>query len=133
MSEIAYGIEKLPAVAEVADLFRRSGIRRPVDDPDRIARMIANANFTICARRDGVLVGIARSLTDFSYCCYLSDLAVDRVYQREGIGRELVRRTQEALGEEVMILLIAAPEAKDYYPRIGFEWMDRAWFLPRKQ
>lgn len=114
-------------------LFRRSGIRRPVEDLDRIGRMIAHANLIICAR-DGVkLVGIARALTDYSFCCYLSDLAVDRDYQRNGIGKELVKRVQEAIGEEVMLLLLAAPEARDYYPHIGFERADNAWIIHRKR
>ena len=122
----------------VADVLRRSGIRRPVDDVPRIGRMIANANLIITAwdvPSDGpeVLVGIARCLTDFAYCCYLSDLAVDREYQRQGIGKQLVKRVEEAIGDESMLLLLAAPAAMDYYPYIGFNKVENAWMLPRKR
>ena len=122
----------------VADLFRRSGIRRPVDDVARIGRMIANANLIITAwdtAPDGgdLLIGIARCLTDFSYCCYLSDLAVDRNYQRQGIGKRLVKHVEEAIGEEAMLLLLAAPTVMDYYPYIGFNKVESAWMMPRKR
>jgi predicted N-acetyltransferase YhbS len=127
--------EENPALdpAAVAELFRRSGIRRPVHDIERIGRMIANANLTICAYDGGKLVGIARALTDFSYCCYLSDLAVDGDYQRKGIGQELVRRVHEAIGPEAMLLLLAAPDAAEYYPHIGFVKADNAWIIHRER
>jgi ribosomal protein S18 acetylase RimI-like enzyme len=76
---------------------------------------------------------VARSLTDFCFACYLSDLAVDKQYQHQGIGKELVRLTRQALGETTMLLLIAAPEAMGYYGKIGFEKMDRAWWIDRKR
>lgn len=126
-----YAIEPSPDAAEVADVFRRSGIRRPVDDPERIGRMIEHANLIVTARHEGRLVGIARALTDFCYCCYLSDLAVDREYQRSGIGVELVRRVREAIGEQSMLLLLAAPEAAEYYPKIGFEKVENGWIINR--
>jgi ribosomal protein S18 acetylase RimI-like enzyme len=79
------------------------------------------------------LVGIARSVTDFYYCCYLSDLAVDRDFQRQGIGRELISRTQAELGNRCTIILLSAPKAVDYYPRIGMERHPQAWVLDRKR
>jgi GNAT superfamily N-acetyltransferase len=115
----------------VADLFRASGIRRPVDDLPRIQKMLDHANLTITAWDGERLVGIARSVTDFSFCCYLSDLAVDRAYQRQGIGKALIDQTRQAIGPGTMLLLIAAPEAMEYYPHIGFDKMDRAWYMPR--
>jgi len=129
---IEYAREAAPSPVEVAGLFRRSGIRRPVDDLDRIGRMIANANLIVCARSAGRLIGIARALTDFSYCCYLSDLAVDREFQRRGIGRELIRRVREAAGPECTLLLLAAPEAREYYPRVGFEPIPNGWTRHRE-
>jgi GNAT superfamily N-acetyltransferase len=117
--------------AMVAELFRDSGIRRPVDDLPRIQRMIDNANLTITAWDGEELVGIARSVTDFTFCCYLSDLAVARTFQKQGIGKVLVEQTRQAIGPETMLLLIAAPEAMEYYPHIGFEKMERAWYIPR--
>ncbi|MDC4227320.1 MAG: GNAT family N-acetyltransferase [Candidatus Manganitrophus sp.] len=130
---ISYQVEREIDPAAVADLFRRSGIRRPVDDLDRIGRMIHHANLILCAWDGEKLVAIARALTDFSYCCYLSDLAVDRAYQKQGIGKGLVDRVKEIVGDEVMILLLSAPEAESYYPHLGFEKAENAWRIPRKR
>jgi predicted N-acetyltransferase YhbS len=104
------------------------GERRPVDNRERIIRMCKNANLIITARDNGKLVGIARSLTDFAYCTYLSDLAVSEAYQKKGIGRELVRRVREAVPEASLILL-AAPKAVDYYPKIGMIRHEAAYIL----
>jgi ribosomal protein S18 acetylase RimI-like enzyme len=130
---IEYRIEPDLTAADLADVFRRSGIRRPVDDLPRLTQMIERADLIITARDGGRLVGVARSLTDFCFVCYLSDLAVDAGYQRQGAGRELVKQTREAIGDGTVLLLIAAPEANDYYPKIGFEKMDRAWWINRKR
>jgi len=121
-----------PGPEEVANLYRRAGLRRPIDNLERIGRMLAHANLLICARDGGTLVGIARALTDFSYCCYLSDLAVDPDCQRQGIGQELIRRVQKSIGDECMLLLLSAPSAHSYYPYIGFQKLDNAWNIPRK-
>ena len=122
--------EQSPTAEEVAEVFRASGIRRPVDDLERISTMITNANLIITARNHvGKLIGIARALTDFSYCCYLSDLAVDKDYQRKGIGQQLINQVQKEIGEQSMLLLLAAPEAAEYYPHIGFEKSGNAWII----
>jgi len=115
------------------DLLHRStlGERRPVDDPDCIAGMVANADLTVTAWDGETLVGVARSVTDFTYCCYLSDLAVDAAYQRQGIGVELMALTQAQLGPRCNIILLAAPAAADYYPRVGFKHHPRCWILDR--
>lgn len=117
----------------MAELYRRAGLRRPVDDLPRIGRMLSNANLVIAAFDGKRLVGIARAWHDGAWCCYLADLAVDPVYQRKGIGRELVRRVREQCGEEVMILLLSAAGAEGFYPRVGFEKADNAWKVPRKK
>jgi len=130
---VTYHIGGTVQAEEVATLYRRAGLNRPVDDLARIGRMIAGANLIITARDGDKLVGIARSVTDFSYCGYLSDLAVDPDCQRMGVGKELVRRTREACGDEVMILLLSVPTAMEYYPRIGFQKDDRAFAIPRKR
>jgi GNAT superfamily N-acetyltransferase len=119
--------------AEVVRVLQSSGIRRPVDDPGRIGRMFAGSNLVISAWHGGRLVGLARSITDGSYCCYLSDLAVEPAYQRRGIGRELIARTQAAIGEEVSLMLLSAPEAESYYPALGFERIDNGWKIPRRR
>jgi GNAT superfamily N-acetyltransferase len=130
---IRYEINIPLEAASVADVFRRSGIRRPVDDVRRIGLMLANANLTVSAWDRDRLVGIARAITDHVYCCYLSDLAVDREYQRSGIGEALVDRVRTEVGEEVSLVLISAPEAMAYYPRIGFTPSERAFVFPRKR
>jgi GNAT superfamily N-acetyltransferase len=118
---------------ELAALFRASGIRRPADDLPRLERMIRNANLIIGAYCEGRLVGVARALTDFSYCCYLSDLAVARPHQGRGVGRELLRRVQARIGEESMLLLLSAPEAMAFYPKAGFEAAHNGWMVARRR
>jgi GNAT superfamily N-acetyltransferase len=118
-------------VAAAIELYNRStlGERRPVSRPDIFAGMLKNANLTVTAW-DGVrLVGIARTLTDFTYCAYLADLAVDLDYQRCGIGRALIAETRARLQPECMIVLLAAPLANDYYAKVGFEHHPRAWVM----
>jgi predicted N-acetyltransferase YhbS len=117
--------------AEFVDLLKRSTLaeRRPVDDPMSIRAMLMHSNLLCTAWDDSKLVGVARSITDFEYCCYLSDLAVDRAYQRIGIGKGLIRLTQFRLGEKAKIILLAAPNAEKYYPQIGFDAHKSAWVL----
>jgi GNAT superfamily N-acetyltransferase len=105
------------------------GERRPVAERARMAAMLANANLVITAWDGDLMVGIARSLSDFSYITYLSDLAVRLEYQRQGIGKELIRRTQLAGGPQTKLLLLAAPAAAGYYPHIGFQPHPSAWLL----
>ena len=105
------------------------GVRRPSDDRQRMAAMVANANLIITAWDGDLMVGISRSLTDFVYATYLSDLAVRESHQKLGIGRELIRRTQEAGGPNTTVILLAAPAAVDYYPRVGFKRHDSAWLI----
>ena len=115
------------------NLLRRSTLaeRRPVDDAETIAGMLANADLTVTAWDGELLVGVARSVTDFNYCCYLSDLAVDEAYQRQGIGVELIAHTQAQLGPRCNLILLAAPAAADYYGHIGFIHHPRCWILTR--
>lgn len=118
---------------EVARVFETSGISRPTKDIPRIAQMFANANVVISAWDGTRLIGVSRALTDYSYCCYLSDLAVDVAYQKQGIGRELIRRTQSIIGEEVSLILMSAPDAMVYYPKVGFTLADNAYVIRRKR
>lgn len=118
---------------EVSALFVNSGIKRPVKNIKRIKRMVENANLTICAKDGKNLVGILRAVTDFSYCCYVSDLAVDKKYQRLGIGKKLLKTAQKSLGNEVMILLLSTPQADSFYSHIGMENIQNAWKIARKK
>jgi predicted N-acetyltransferase YhbS len=132
---IHYALEPNLPAEELIDVLVRSTLaeRRPIHLPGVIRDMIANADVMITARNDdGLLVGISRALTDFCYATYLSDLAVDQAYQRQGIGRELIRRTHEAAGATTQLILLAAPKARDYYPHIGMDQHDSCWIIPRQ-
>lgn len=116
---------------QVIELYHAStlGQRRPADDRGRMAAMLAGANLVITAWEGSLMVGISRALSDFSYITYVSDLAVRLSHQRAGIGRELIRRTQQAGGPKTQLLLLAAPAAQDYYPHVGFTHHPQAWLL----
>jgi GNAT superfamily N-acetyltransferase len=109
------------------------GVRRPVDDRERMAVMLAKANLIVTAWDGELLVGIARALSDFSFITYLSDLAVRESHQRQGIGKELMRRVQEEGGAQAKLLLLAAPAAEKYYPHVGFTHHPQAWILDPDQ
>jgi GNAT superfamily N-acetyltransferase len=128
---ISYRTGNILDLDEVIDLYRTStlGQRRPIDDRTRMELILRNANLVITAWDQDLLVGISRSLSDFSYVTYLSDLAVRESHQRRGIGKELIRRTQDASAPATIILL-AAPAAEQYYPHIGFLHHPQAWRLP---
>lgn len=109
------------------------GERRPVDDYECVKGMITNSNLIVTAWDNGKLVGIARSVTDFHYACYLSDLAVHKEYQKGGVGKKLQVLTQEQLGSKCKLILISAPDANTYYKHIGFTNNERCWVLGREQ
>ncbi|MDN3249580.1 GNAT family N-acetyltransferase [Streptomyces mutabilis] len=116
---------------EVLEVYRSSGLgqRRPADDRERMAAMVRNANLVLAARdTDGTLIGIARSVSDFSYVTYLSDIAVSDGYQRSGIGRALIDATRKE-APTAKIVLLSAPAATEYYPHIGFTPHNSAWVL----
>ena len=117
------------------DVLRRStlGERRPIDDYECMEGMVNNSNVLVTAWDGEKLVGVARSMTDFHYACYLSDLAVDRDYQRQGIGKQLQILTQQQLGKHCKLILIAAPAANGYYQQLGYTHMPRCWALSREQ
>lgn len=131
--QITYKINVPISAEELSTVFKASGIKRPVDDLPRLQRMIEHADLTISAWVDEKLAGVARAITDYSYCCYLSDLAVDKAYQKMGIGKELVRLLQEQIGDEVTLILLASPIAMEYYPRIGFNKIDNGYIIARQR
>ena len=132
---ITYSLEPDLSPSEFIDVLRRSTLaeRRPVDQPDTIAGMLRHADIILTARVDGKLIGVSRAVTDFHYCTYLSDLAVDQAYQGHGIGRELIQRTHQAAGLHTTLILIAAPKARTYYPHIGMEYHDSCWIIRGKR
>jgi ribosomal protein S18 acetylase RimI-like enzyme len=115
---------------EVLEVYRSSGLgeRRPIADTERMAAMVRNANLILSCRIDGELVGIARSISDFSYVTFLSDIAVSGAYQRSGIGKALIEATQKE-APQAKIVLLSAPAATGFYPRIGFIQHNSAWVL----
>jgi ribosomal protein S18 acetylase RimI-like enzyme len=115
---------------DVLEVYRSSGLgeRRPIADTERMAAMVRNANLILTCRIDGELVGIARSISDFSYVTFLSDIAVSRAHQRSGIGRALIEATQKE-APRAKIVLLSAPAATGFYPRIGFNRHESAWVL----
>lgn len=131
MTTIRYAIDRVITLEQFRDVLVRStlGERRPLDNEECLRGMIINADIMATAWDGDKLVGISRSLTDWHYACYLADLAVDVDYQRHGIGKALVDLTQRQLGPLCKIILLAAPAANEYYPRIGFEHNPRAWLL----
>lgn len=132
---ISHAEEPALSVDAFIDLLRRSTLaeRRPVEDRDRVAGMLRHADIIVTARNGDALVGVSRALTDFAYCCYLSDLAVDTAYQRRGIGRELIGRTHAAAGPETTLVLLSAPAAMAYYARIGMHPIDNGWKIDRER
>ena len=132
---IEYKINEPITAEQFIELLHKStlGERRPVDDKECIKGMINNSNLMVSAWDGKELVGIARSMTDFHYACYLSDLAVHKKYQKQGIGKKLQSITQEELGEKCNLILVAAPSAHSYYRHIGFSNNTRCWLLGRNE
>ncbi|MCL4549249.1 MAG: GNAT family N-acetyltransferase [Bacteroidetes bacterium] len=130
MNSAKYQIENELNVDEFIECLVDStlGERRPVDDYERISKMVKNANLIVTARVDGLLVGVSRSVSDFAYCTYLSDLAVRKNYQKMGIGKELIRQTKNA-SEPAKLILLSAPAAVDYYPKIGMTRHNHCYML----
>ena len=134
MDEVVYQLEPGLSVDEFLSVLSRSTLaeRRPVDELETIGAMLRKADILVTARVAGQLVGVSRAITDFAYCAYLSDLAVDEAYQRRGIGRELIRQTHEAAGLGTTLVLLAAPKARTYYPAIGMIAHESCWIIPRR-
>lgn len=128
---LSCSVETGVTVDEFRAVLMGSGLasRRPVDDSERLAAMLANANLVVAARIDGELVGIARAMTDFSFSCYLSDLAVTESAKGRGIGRALIEQLRRELGPKVNLILSAVPEAVPFYQRIGMPSLaDCFWY-----
>ena len=134
LPEVLYRSDVTITAEQFIDLLKRSTLdqRRPVHDQNRIQKMLDHGNVLITAWIDNKLVGVSRAVTDYSFCCYLSDLAVDENYQHQGIGKQLVYHTHEAAGPDTMMILLAAPAAVNYYPKIGMEQFAHCYVIKRK-
>lgn len=134
MPNITYQLEPQLTVEEFIDILVRSTLaeRRPVQDQPTIAGMLKQADIINTARTpDGLLVGVARAITDFSYCTYLADLAVDVAFQKQGIGEKLLRECHLAAGLHTTLILLSAPKAQTYYPHIGLKRHESCWIVER--
>lgn len=130
--DIIYKTDVTPQAGAVVDLYLSAGLKRPTEDEARIAKMYENSDLVVTAWHNDVLVGVSRTITDFVYCSYLSDLAVRKEYQTEGIGKQLVALTKETLGDQCMMLLLSAPTAMEYYPKIGMDTVSNGFIINRK-
>lgn len=130
---IHYTTGTIPSARDIIQLYDQAPLKRPTDDPLRIAKMYEHSDVVVAAWDGEQLIGVARSVTDFHFCCYLSDLAVNPAYQGAGIGRQLITLTQEAIGPQCMLLLLSVPSAMEYYPKVGFTKADNAFYIPRKE
>jgi ribosomal protein S18 acetylase RimI-like enzyme len=129
-----YACEDFIPLDEFIDIVRKSGLNRPIEDRARIERMLKHSNLHVTARQNGRLVGFARSLTDFCFCCYLSDLAVDKACQGQGIGRRLIEETRRAAGgETTTTLLLSAPTALTFYQGIKMPQAENCFLYRRSK
>lgn len=131
---ITYRTDIKPKTDEIIELYFSATLKRPITDKQRIKEMYDHSNLIVTAWDNDKLVGISRSLSDFVYCCYLSDLAVKKEYQSKGIGKKLIEITKEkAGGMQITLILLSAPAAMEYYPKIGLEKADNCFkFLRAK-
>lgn len=130
--EIHFRVNEKVTAQAVIEVFKSSGINRLIDDVKRMQAILDNSNLIITAWNGTELIGIARALTDFNYCCYLSDLAIKKEHQKLGIGKTLIELTQETIGEQTMLLLLSSNPAMEYYPKIGFEKVGNGFIIKRK-
>ena len=127
-----YSLEPELSGLEFQSILQRSTLaaRRPADDLERLASMLKQAQIVLtCRTHAGLLVGISRAITDYAYCTYLSDLAVDVAYQKRGIGKALIERTHQAAGLGTTLILLSAPAAQTYYPHIGMDRHESCWII----
>lgn len=132
METIRYEVNVIPETDLIIDLYVSAGLNRPVGDKERISKMFANSNLIITAWHDELLIGVSRAVTDFSFCCYLSDLAVRQSYQKQGIGRKLIEITKMEVSDEAMLLLLSVPTALSYYPKVGLRKVENGFIIDRK-
>lgn len=131
--KIEYSFDKRPTVDQIIALYDNAGLPRPTYDRERIQIMFDNSNLIVTAWDNDILVGVSRSITDWVWACYLSDLAVRDDYKKEGIGRQLIKLTKEKVGDQSMVLLLSVPTAMEYYPKVGFEKQESSFIINREE
>lgn len=130
---ITYYTDRIPTAEEIIHLYEKSGLPRPTTDKKRINQMFENSDLVVTAWDKEHLVGVCRSITDWVWCCYLADLAVDPDYKKNGIGKALIGVTKEKVRPQAMILLLSVPGAMEYYPKVGFAKENRAFMINRTE
>ena len=130
---IVYSTSKKPTATQIIELYENAGLPRPTNDKERIQKMFDNSNLVVTAWDDDLLVGVARSITDWVWSCYLSDLAVRDDYQKDGVGRNLINLTKEKVGDQSMLLLLSVPTAMEYYPKLGFKKQESSFIIERAE
>ena len=128
---ILYKSDVIPSTEQIIELYNNAPLTRPTSDSLRIKKMYEQSNLVITAWNEDELIGIARSLTDFCYACYLSDLAVKKHYQKLGIGKELISLTKKKIGDQTMLLLLSVETALEYYPKIGMHKVENGFIINR--
>ena len=128
---IDYKFDVTPSAYEIIELYKSSGMPRPVNDKERITKMYENSNLVVTAWNGELLVGVSRCLTDFCWSCYLADLSVRHEYKGKGIGKKLVELTKDRIGEQTMLLLLSVPTAMEYYPKIGLKKVENGFIIDR--
>jgi N-acetylglutamate synthase-like GNAT family acetyltransferase len=131
--DIEYSFDKRPTADQIIALYDNAGLPRPTNDKERIQKMFDNSNLIVTAWDNDLLVGVARSFTDWVWACYLSDLAVRQEYKKEGIGKQLIHLTKEKVGDQSMVLLLSVPSAMEYYPKVGFEKQESSFIMHRAE
>ena len=130
---IEYSLDNRPTVEQIIELYENAGLPRPTYDKKRIQRMFDNSNLIVTAWDNDLLVGVSRSITDWVWACYLSDLAIRDEYKKEGIGKQLINLTKEKVGDQSMVLLLSVPTAMEYYQKVGFEKQESSFIMNRKE
>jgi ribosomal protein S18 acetylase RimI-like enzyme len=130
---IQYKKNIIPKVEDVIDIYINAGLPRPVNDINRMSKMLENSSLIITAWHNNLLIGISRCITDWVWSCYLADLAVRSEYQKQGIGSKLIQLTKENVGKDSMVLLLSVPTAMEYYPKVGFKRQESSFIIDRDQ
>ena len=129
-----YEVDGAVEVAEVRALLQHGGFRRPLDDDGRIARMLDNASLRIVVRDDDErLVGFTRVITDYAYYGLVVEVVVAPDLKGHGIGREMLRRVREAVGDQVTLVLVSSVEGDPFYEHLGWERIPRGWRQSRQR
>ena len=119
---ITYSSNTPPSRREMLALYNSVGWSAYTNAPERLVCSVLNSSHVVCARQTGVLVGLARVVSDFGTLAYLQDVLVDPGMQRRGIGAELVARVLEPFADvrQTVLLTDADPDLTAFYTSLGF-------------